>query len=175
MRSTLPQSRPSGELPLALHHNCGTQQKHLHGLRGLLHWQLERCCSLHLLHFDTFRQPPSFLLPPSRCSVVLGVLPHVQLQLPDDPPGIYHPMSCLLEAVQPLQHAASPTLHPESDATAGDSQPSDGGSERNGGGTAAAAITEACGLATAALRPALRLTVFAAGAVWRRHTLARLV
>jgi hypothetical protein len=32
---------------------------------------------------------------------VLGVLPSVRLQLPDDPPGLLHSVSCLLEAVAP--------------------------------------------------------------------------
>jgi hypothetical protein len=33
------------------------------------------------------------------CRAVLGVLPRVQLQLPDDPPGLLHTVCCLLEAV----------------------------------------------------------------------------
>lgn len=45
-----------------------------------------------------------------QCSAVLGLLPQVLVQLHDDPPGILHPMSCLIEAVgeQPPTPAAQP-------------------------------------------------------------------
>ena len=43
------------------------------------------------------------------CRVVLGLLPALDLQLPGDPPGMRHPVSCLLEAVPP---APAPAVLP---------------------------------------------------------------
>lgn len=78
------------------------------------------------------------------CRVVLGVLPRLLLQLPDDPTGLMHSMACLVEGVVPAGHRAE---------QAADSQ--EGRTSRSG---------------LAAAQPvavAVRLTLFAAGErVW---------
>jgi hypothetical protein len=84
---------------------------------------------------------------------VLGMLPSVRLQLPDDPPGLLHSVSCLLEAVAPggggprEQEAGADSQAPQQMQ-----QPS------------SAAFTGSSGSVAERIGPVrLRLTVFAAG------------
>ena len=52
--------------------------------------------------------------------MVLGVLPSVKLQLPDDPPGLLHAVSCLVEAV--VSHPPQQQQQQEEVEQGGDSQ-----------------------------------------------------
>lgn len=84
-------------------------------------------------------------LPPF-CRMVLGLLPSLNVALPDDPPSIRHSVSCLLEAVQ--VNASTP-----GDVVAPQSHPlTEAGQQRRqeAGPEAGPAV-------------ALRMTVFAAG------------
>lgn len=88
--------------------------------------------------------------------VVLGVLPRVYLQLPDEPPGILHTASCLVEAVAPFAHQA------EQAADSGDQAGGPLGSAAQPGGSR----TSGAAGAMPPPPPSIRLTVFAAaGAV----------
>lgn len=79
---------------------------------------------------------------------VLGVLPRVMLQLPDDPPGLMHTMSCLIEAVVPA------SLADEQAADSDERQQRDSGEHRDMAAASSGAAV------------AVRLTLYAAaGAV----------
>ncbi len=81
-------------------------------------------------------------VPPPR-SAVLGLLPHVLVQLHDDPPGMLHPMSCLVEAVGEQPAAPAPPAPPAQ-------QPPQPANPAAGGGAAAAGEAAPAGSAAAA-------------------------
>jgi hypothetical protein len=101
---------------------------------------------------------------PPLCSTVLAVLPQVQLQLPDDPPGMTHAVSCLLEAVQPLPPV--PPQQQQQQQAVGAGRQAEPGEES--GDSDEAAETEAGGRPGGGGdggegAPSLRLTAFATG------------
>ena len=60
-------------------------------------------------HSPTHRPPePALLVPHPTCRTVLGVLPRMTLQLPDEPPSLLHAISCLVEAVAVAVAAPQP-------------------------------------------------------------------
>ncbi len=79
------------------------------------------------------------------CRTVLGLLPRVDLRLPDDPPGVLHSVSCLMEAV----------VH-DNDGTL----PEGGGDSRSDLAGQQPAEQQ---LLTGQLTVAVRLTLFASG------------
>ena len=84
---------------------------------------------------------------------VLGVLPSVRLQLPDDPPGLLHSVSCLLEAVAPGGGGAREEEAGADSQASYMQQPSSAAFTGGSSGSAAERIGPV----------RLRLTVFAAG------------
>ncbi|PRW20330.1 hypothetical protein C2E21_9047 [Chlorella sorokiniana] len=75
---------------------------------------------------------------------VLGLLPQVLVQLHDDPPGILHPMSCLVEAVDERSPVLPAQLPPQA------AQPAPGGPTAAPASEAAPAGSTAVGLAAPA-------------------------
>lgn len=95
-----------------------------------------------------------------QCSAVLGLLPQVLVQLHDDPPGILHPMSCLIEAVgeQPPTPAAQPPQAARPTAGAAPSAAVAAGDAAAAGSAAAGPATTAAAAATPAEPAAAAVT-----------------
>lgn len=92
--------------------------------------------------------PPPAIAP---CSAVLGLLPHVLVRLHDDPPGILHPLSCLVEAVGEPAATQPPAQPPQAAHPA----PSGAAAVAAAAGQASAAVgAQATGALVASSEPA---------------------